>query len=137
MLIKTNMLLGIDVGERRIGLALADESIRIAVPYDTIEVDGNEVTAIFEIINREQIDTLVVGYPRNQAGEPTKQTAYVEQFMKQFSDSDAALIYQDESLTSVSAEERLQSYGNPYKKGDVDSVAASIILQDYLEQQYA
>ena len=137
MLIKTNMLLGIDVGERRIGLALADESIRIAVPYDTIEVDGNEVTAIFEIINHEQIDTLVVGYPRNQAGEPTKQTAYVEQFMKQFSDSDAALIYQDESLTSVIAEERLQSYGKPYKKGDVDSVAASIILQDYLEQQYA
>lgn len=131
---KTDMLLGLDIGERRIGLALADESIRIAVPYDTIQVDGNEVRAIFEVIDREQVGKLIVGYPRNQSGEPTKQTAYVEHFMEQFSDSDATLIYQDESLTSVIAEDRLKSYGKPYTKGDIDAAAASIILQDYLEQ---
>lgn len=134
---KTSMLLGVDVGERRIGLALADEAIRIAVPYDTIEADGNEVAVMFEIIEREHISKLIVGYPRNQSGEPTKQTAYVERFIAQFSDSDATLVYQDESLTSVLAEERLQSYGKPYKKGDIDAVAASIILQDYLEQYSA
>ena len=75
--------------------------------------------------------------PRNQSGEPTKQTAYVEEFVKTIAelDIDAEIVYQDESLTSVQAEARL---GTRIKnKGEIDAEAASIILQDYLEAQYA
>jgi putative Holliday junction resolvase len=128
--------MSLDVGEKRIGVALADTGVRIAVPYDTIEVDGGEVTAILDLALREKVDTLVVGYPRNQAGLPTAQTAFVEEFAQKLSELDAEIAFQDESLTSVLAEERLKKHGRPYSKGDIDAQAAAIILQDYLEERY-
>lgn len=129
-------LLALDVGEKRIGVALADTSVRIAVPYDTIEVDGNEVLSITELIVSEKISTLVIGYPRNQAGLATAQTAYVERFAEQFAELDVDIAFQDESLTSVMAEERLKNHKRPYSKADIDAQAAAIILQDYLEVRY-
>ena len=125
--------MALDVGEKRIGVALANSDIKIAVAYDTIEVDGDEVRAIAEILVREKADVLVVGYPRNQAGEATQQTAFVEQFVAQLRDIAPSIVFQDESLTSVRAEEILQARKQPYAKGDVDALAASLILQDYLE----
>jgi putative Holliday junction resolvase len=127
-------LISLDVGEKRIGVSVADAGIGIAVPFVTIEVDGNEIEAIAEIILKENADTIVVGYPRNQQGEPTAQTAYVEDFVTKLKDIDAAIVFQDESLTSVMAEEQLKAHNRPYTKGDIDSQAATIILQDYLEQ---
>ena len=129
-------LVSLDVGEKRIGVAVADNSVRIAVPYATIEVDGNEVTTIAELVMRQNAETIVVGYPRNQQGEATAQTDYVENFAKQLEDIDAKIVFQDESLTSVIAEQRLIAQKKPYSKGDIDSQAASIILQDYLEANY-
>lgn len=133
---RSQSLVALDVGERRIGVAIADTSVRIALPYDTIEVDGEEVRHVAEIVVRESAQRIVVGYPRNQQGEATAQSAYVEQFAAQLSDI-GHVVYQDESLTSVIAEQRLQSRGKPYSKGDIDKEAAAIILQDYLEQHYA
>ena len=127
-------LLALDVGEKRIGVALADTSIGISVAFDTIEVDGSEVERILRIILDEKIDTVVVGYPRNQAGEATRQTEYVEAFTELLRDIDATIVFQDESLTSVKAEEILNRQKKPYVKADVDALAASLILQDYLEE---
>lgn len=126
-------LVGLDVGEKRIGVAVADLGVRIAVPFTTIEVDGNELQAIAEIVIQENAETLVVGYPRNQQGEPTAQTNYVENFARQLEDIEAKVVFQDESLTSVMAEQRLIAHKKPYSKGDIDAQAAAIILQDYLE----
>ena len=123
----------LDVGEKRIGVALARDDIKIAMAYDTLNVDGGEVQAIAEIIVREKADVLVVGYPRNQAGEPTKQTEFVERFVEQLRDIASKIVFQDESLTSVKAEEILNARNQPYTKGEVDALAASLILQDYLE----
>lgn len=123
----------LDVGEKRIGVALARDDIKIAMAYDTLNVDGGEVQAIAEIIVREKADVLVVGYPRNQAGEPTKQTEFVERFVEQLRDIAPKIVFQDESLTSVKAEEILNARNQPYAKGEVDALAASLILQDYLE----
>ena len=128
--------LALDVGERRIGVAIADPSVRIAVAYDTIEVDGSELEQITQLIMSERVGVVVVGYPRNQSGEPTAQTAYVERFATQLTDIAPRLAFQDESLTSVQAEECLRAQGKPYSKGAIDAVAASIILQDYLETHY-
>lgn len=124
----------LDVGEKRIGVALGDSGVRIAVPFETVQVDGSEIETIASIALKERIDVLVVGYPRNQSGEPTAQTAYVEAFTHRLQDIPAELVFQDESLTSVLAEQRLMSYKKPYTKGDIDAQAAAIILQDYLEQ---
>ena len=128
--------LALDVGERRIGVAIADPSVRIAVAYDTIEVDGSELEQITQLIMSERVGVVVVGYPRNQSGEPTAQTAYVERFATQLTDIAPRLAFQDESLTSVQAEEYLRAQGKPYSKGAIDAVAASIILQDYMETHY-
>ena len=129
-------LLALDVGERRIGVALADSSVRIAIAYDTILVDGTEIDQIRELLIQEDIDVLVVGYPRNQSGEPTQQTAYIEPFVEALQPVDATIKYQDESLTSIKAEEILKKRKKPYEKGDIDALAASLILQDYLEETY-
>ena len=133
----TRNLLALDVGEKRIGMAMADTAVRIAVSFGWLEHTETILTDLAEVLLRHEIDVIVVGYPRNQSGEPTKQTAYVEEFVKTIAelDIDAEIVYQDESLTSVQAEARL---GTRIKnKGEIDAEAASIILQDYLEAQYA
>ncbi len=132
----SHSLIGLDVGEKRIGVAVADTGVRIAVPFMTIEVDGSEIQTIAEIVIKENADKIVVGYPRNQSGEPTAQTNYVENFAKQLEDLDVEIVFQDESLTSVIAEQQLAAHNKPYSKGDIDAQAAAIILQDYLEAHY-
>jgi len=133
---KNKTIVALDVGEKRIGVAVADTAVRIAVPFETVEVDGNEVTTLTELIIEQGADTVVVGYPRNQSGEPTAQTTFVEDFIRQFTDLDATIVFQDESLTSVIAEQRLSAQRKPYTKADIDAQAAAIILQDYLETYY-
>jgi len=123
----------LDIGEKRIGVAVADMSIRIAVPFETIDVDSKEVEAIAKIVIAERAETIVIGYPRNQSGEATAQTRYVEEFAKKLHDIAPNIIFQDESLTSVMAEEQLAAHGRPYSKADIDAQAAAIILTDYLE----
>ena len=130
-------LVCLDVGEKRIGVAVADTSVRIAVPFDTVDVNGGEIEAIAKIVITERADTIVVGYPRNQSGEPTAQTRYAEAFAERLGDIDARVVFQDESLTSVIAEQHLVVHKRPYTKGDIDAQAAAIILQDYLEANYA
>lgn len=125
--------MALDIGEKRIGVALADDAVRIAVPYDTIAMNEATFRAdIVRLVVAHGADTVVIGYPRNQAGETTSQTEYVEQMTAQLEDIDAKVVFQDESLTSVIAEQRLQAKGI-YQKEDVDKEAAAIILQDYLE----
>ena len=131
---KSKSLLALDVGEARIGVALADTGVRIAIPFGAVEVDGTELTEIARIAVKEGTNTIVVGYPRNQSGEPTAQTEYVENFANQLIDMAEEIVFQDESLTSVMAEQRLKERGGQYTRGDIDAEAATIILQDYLEQ---
>ncbi len=133
----TQTLVCLDVGEKRIGVAVADTAVRIAVPFETIEVDGNEIEAIATIVIKQDADTLVVGYPRNQAGEATAQTDYVTAFADKLKDIAANIVFQDESLTSVLAEDQLLKHKQPYTKADIDAQAAALILQDYLETHYA
>jgi putative Holliday junction resolvase len=132
----SSSLVCLDVGEKRIGVAVADPSIRIAVAFDTIEVDGSELQKIAEIVIREGAKTIVVGYPRNQQGEATAQTSYVERFAESLKDIAEEIVFQDESLTSVMAENRLIAMKKPYSKGDIDAQAAAIILEDYMEVTY-
>lgn len=126
--------IALDVGEKRIGVAVADDIVKIAVPYSTVEVDGDEIRTIAELFAANEPAQIVVGYPRNQQGEPTAQTAFVEAFTERLHEAELPTVFQDESLTSVIAEDRLKTRHVPYEKGDIDAEAASIILQDYLEQ---
>lgn len=127
-------ILALDIGERRIGVARGDALVRIASPLTTVSVDGTEWGVIQRLLAEQTASLVVVGYPRNQSGEPTAQTAYVEKAVERLRQVPVEIVFQDESLTSVIAEQRLQSRGRPYAKGDIDAEAAAIILQDYLER---
>lgn len=126
--------MALDYGAARVGVALADTQIKIAIPYGVLDNNEQLLSEILRLALDNKITKIVVGYPRNQSGEPTAQTAIVEQFFKQLEVVfDGEVVFKDESLTSVLAEQRLKSYKKPYAKGDIDAHAAAIILEDYLE----
>ena len=128
-------LIGLDVGTKRIGVAKADTSVRIAVPDGTIIVNGNEFIEIAKIAKRYNTTWFVVGLPRNSRGEETKQSAYARDFARKLQGviPAARIRFQDESLTSVEAESRLRNRKRGFVKGDIDAEAAAIILQDFIE----
>lgn len=128
--------LALDIGEKRIGVAQADNEVRIAFPVCTVEVDGLEKQRLREIVAEVQPSLLIIGYPRNQQGESTAQTREVERVASELEQLDVPLVFQDESLTSVLAENYLKKNKKSYTKADIDAHAAAIILSDYLEATY-
>lgn len=131
------ILLGLDVGSRRIGVARAELDTKLAVPIETLVVDDTTTERLVKLLTTEQPAVLVVGYPRNQSGEPTAQTAAVEEFVTTLRAAwSGTIVFQDESLTSVLAEDRLRQHGRPYDKADIDAGAAAILLQDYIEANH-
>ena len=127
-------LLGLDVGERRIGAAIGDSIGRLASPLTTIDVDGLEIVRLQRLMLEHDVTGFVVGLPRNMSGEETAQTGLVKEFVTRRLDGfELPVHYQDESLTSVRAEQELRQRNKPYAKGDVDALAATYILQDYLD----
>ncbi len=130
-------LIALDVGTKRIGVAKADSKVRIAIPYSAVEVDGTEFEKIASLARAWDINSFVLGLPRNSQGEETEQSRYVREFAKDLKRAipGAKICFQDESLTSVEAEKRLKNRKKGYKKGDIDSEAATIILQDFLEEK--
>lgn len=129
-------LLALDVGARRIGIAKCDGTVRLAYPLTTVSVDGSELTALKTLVEQECPEKLVVGFPRNQAGERTLQTEAVEVFADRLKVLGVPIVFQDESVTSVLAEQQLEERNKPYTKDMIDSEAAALLLQDYLEITY-
>jgi UPF0755 protein len=129
-------LIGLDVGTKRIGVAKADSTTKIAVPDGFVNVNGQEFAEIARIARMYSTSTFVVGLPRNNSGEETKQSAYARNFARQLAMSipNTRIYFEDESLTSVEAERRLKERKKKFEKGEIDSEAASIILQDFLER---
>ncbi len=134
-------ILALDVGTKRIGLAFADTAVRIAVPRGMVPVDGDELANIAKNYRLERADCIVSGSPRNNSGEETRQTASVHEFIdtlkayfKEHEGFEPAVYFQDESYTSIAAEELLKPNRADRKAGAVDAEAATIILQDFLER---
>lgn len=129
-------VIGLDVGEKRIGVARADAKTRIAVPVGFVLVDGSEWRRIARIANLAGTNLFVIGLPRSNEGNETAQSAYVREFAKRLKQEipGAKVQFQDESLTSVLAESRLKSRKRSYERGEIDAEAATIILQDFLER---
>lgn len=123
--------LGIDYGQRRIGLALADSDARTASPFRTVA--PNELVAAIE--QAGPFEAVVVGLPRNLDGHDTPQTLAVRHFCDDvlWRKLHIEAVLQDEAATSSVAEERLKESGKSYRPSDIDAEAAAIILQDYLD----
>ncbi len=132
-----NNILCLDVGEKRVGVALVRSAVRIPVMLQTLERQADDFwQQLTSLIKEYEVNDLVLGLPRGLEGQETGQTKYVRTFAEELTGYTALPIYwQDEALTSVKATSILDSSGKPYTKGDVDAMAASLILADYLETE--
>lgn len=132
----TNNIMALDVGERRIGVAVASSLARLPRALKTLQNGPEVFNEIAELVREEQISRLVVGLPRGLSGQDTEQTRKVRNFADQLKHNLTIGIHlQDEAVTSVQAEAELQRGKMPYAKEDVDARAAVIILEDFLREQ--
>ena len=127
-------ILSLDIGDRRVGVAIASANTKLARPLITLINDNKLIANIRDIIKENQVEILVVGLPRTLDGQDSDQTKKVrlviEQLTRQLS---VKIESQDEALSSVRAEEELSTHGKIFKKADIDKLAACFILEDYLE----
>lgn len=129
-------IIGLDVGTVRIGVARVDTTTKIALPDGYINVNGQEISEIQRKLSFHNSNILVVGMPRSNDGNQTAQSDFVKSFTERIAATIPGLkiYFQDESLTSVEAENRLKRRKNNYQKGEIDAESAAIILQDFVER---
>jgi putative Holliday junction resolvase len=147
-------LLALDIGDKRIGVAISDESQLLARPLMTIARASKreDFESIAKLIAAHGVERLIVGLPRTLRGEEGIQAARVRRYAEALSAAiGAPIVFQDERYTSLEAEERLAA--SPRQKRvaggarsepcpehrrrgsrRIDAAAAAIILQDYLNQ---
>lgn len=130
-------LIGIDHGSRRIGLAIADTEAGLAFERPALRRRGTaaDVRQIAELARAEEADTLVIGLPFNMDGSEGAQAAAARKFAQRLSEEGLEVILEDERLTSWQAADALASAGRrPNRRsGELDSSAARILLQQYLD----
>lgn len=135
-------ILGLDIGSVRIGIAQSDELEIIASPlevYKRTNSINNDAKYISSIISKNNIGKVVVGLPLKMDGSSSTSVDMVNEFiekMKKF--TDVEFVMQDERFSTVSASKMLIE-GNvrrENRKGMVDKIAATIILQNYLDKNY-
>lgn len=122
------------MGGQRVGVAVAGLTARLPRPLTTLERGASFFDDLGRLIKSEDAEALIVGLPRGMEGQHTAQTEEAEAFarslVKRF---DMPVHLQDETLTSKHAIAELTARGKPYKRGDVDALAATYILQDWLD----
>ena len=133
--------LGLDVGDKRIGVALSDPEGILASPFTIISrVDERaDVEAITGIVSQYQVEQIVVGLPRSMDGSLGKQAEKVEAFTQKLCNStEVPVIFRDERLTTVLAKRLIQAANTKKTKKVVrdDAIAAALILQGYLDEEH-
>ena len=138
-------MIGIDLGRRRIGLAVSDATATLARPLRTMERDRSDqaaagaLAAAIEALNAEdEVERVVVGLPVRLDGSRHDQTAHVQKMVALLSSRiNIPVVLQDERLSSHEADERLAASERDWRKrkAKLDRAAAAVILQDYLDRQ--
>jgi putative Holliday junction resolvase len=137
-------VLGVDVGARRVGLAISDATALLARPLETIAVSSaaDAVDRVARAIERlaaedDGLARVVVGMPARLDGAPTTATPYVVAFIEALkARTPLPIVTEGEQLTSREAESRLARRDRDWKrrKATLDAVAAAVILQDHLDR---
>lgn len=135
------MILGVDPGARRVGLALGDEAAGVAVPLEVIDVDAvDPVARIARVVDERGIGVVVVGRPVGLAGKEgpavVAQRKLVERLRARL---DVDVTEYDERLTTVAAERSLRASGAPRsaRRKVIDALAAQTMLQGFLDARRA
>jgi putative Holliday junction resolvase len=133
-------ILALDVGERRIGLAISDPLGTIAQPLMTMQRNDRSIDQIIEIVKDKEVGEIVVGLPVNMNGTSGKQVDEVHEFARLITERiDIPLVFIDERLTTVEAEKLMISadVNRRKRRQTIDSVAAAIILEKRLRDRNA
>lgn len=132
-------IVALDIGDVRIGVAVSDPTRTIASPLDTIVRIGwgPDTQKIKTICDRFETTIVVSGLPLNMDGSEGFQAKKVRDFCLQLEKRGLTVCFQDERLTTVTAEEALLEDGlsREKRKGKVDKVAAALILEQWLSEQ--
>lgn len=131
-------VLGIDLGEARIGLALSDELQMLAHPLETLPAREKPLDRIAALVTRDGIETIVLGLPRNMDGTYGPASEKAKAFAEQLKATvPCKIVMWDERLTSVAAQKSLHAAGRNVKnsRAVIDQVAAQLILQGWLDSQ--
>lgn len=129
--------LAIDLGSRRIGLAISDQLQTLASPLGVLRPGPQLVDQVGRIIKEQSVGAVVVGLPLNMDGTEGPQAKKVREFAEVLARRiDVPIYLQDERLTSFAAEERLGDWplSRAKKQVRVDAVAAAEILEAFLER---
>ena len=134
--------LGIDLGSKTIGLSLSDETLTIASAYKTIFFNNEDYTStiseIMDIVKENHIKKIVMGLPKNMNNSLGERALITLEYKKLLEKAlDIEIIMMDERLTSVISNSILieADLSRKKRKKKVDSVAAQIILQSYLDKE--
>lgn len=130
-------ILAVDFGEKRIGLATSDATETLATPRRTLLRKSDEavVRELESFCREEEIALVVFGVPRDPSGSETAFAARIRSFAAKFAArSELPVLFHDETLTSDEAARRLPRTAS---KGELDPVAAAILLEDYLQSARA
>ena len=130
--------MGIDFGLRRIGVAFSDETKFLASPYEVYvrQNTAQDMQHFVDLVEKNKVDEIVCGLPMNMQGEEQAIAVQTREFMDELQTKLAVKIsFVDERLSSAMAEDVLKQTEKDWKKRKqkLDAVAASIILQDYLD----
>jgi len=131
--------LGLDIGDKRIGVALSDPEGILASPFTIIsyEDDRTAIKAIIDIVDQQQVKQIVVGLPRSMNGSLGRQADKVQAFTEKLcSHTEVPVVFRDERLTTVSAKRLMQAVNvkKTRRKTHDDAIAAALILQGYLDE---
>lgn len=128
-------LLGLDLGERRIGVAVSDATGLVARPLETLDLRLTDLDAIARLIDHHQVDGVVVGLPTTLSGGEGFQAARARAMAQKLEELiSVPLVFWDERLTSAIADQILERRKRrPRDKGERDAIAAAILLQSYLD----
>lgn len=130
--------LGLDVGNRRIGVAVGSTELQLATPLAVIQRkrSADEAIEISSLIRKYQVDALVVGLPRNADGTEGEQARKTREFVDQLTTRLALpVVWHDERYSTVAALNMQRQRGVSEKRGRgiLDASAAAVILQDFLD----
>lgn len=124
--------LGVDPGEARVGLAICDPEERVAVPLEVVPAAA-AFPAIRAIVDREEVGGIVIGLPLLPSGDEGDAAAMARRLGTRIARSlEVELVYEDERLTSVAAEQRMRDAG---RTGPSDDLAAAILLEQFLQRR--
>ena len=128
--------LGLDIGDKRIGVALSDPQGILASPLTIINRrnDRADIEAIIAIVSQNQVGQIIVGLPLSMDGRVGTQAEKVKIFTRELSNHiQVPVEFRDERLSTVSAKRLMRDVKKKKKTRD-DAVAAAVILQSYLDE---